>query len=86
MKSYGVGEAPSVDGSFDFGLFDGRGSPPRLRSTPWTKPGQFEPVVGPCCHAMLCLRESHLRLCHHDEVTRQLIGVAFQQSANRIDL
>ena len=26
MKSYGAAEAPSLDGSFDFGLFDGRGT------------------------------------------------------------
>ncbi len=30
-KRYGAGEAPSLVGSFDFGLLDGRGSPPRLR-------------------------------------------------------
>ncbi len=36
--------------------------------------------------AMLCLREPHLKLCHHHEAIRQLIGVAFQQLANRVDL
>ncbi len=35
MKSYGADEAPSLEDSFDFGLFDGRGSPP----TPRTKSG-----------------------------------------------
>lgn len=44
MKSYGAGEVPSLDGSFDFGLFDGReSSSPRASSytentsCPWSR-------------------------------------------------